>query len=184
MPPAPPLEVKEVEPPAPGLYVRAPLRLSAEPEPEVAEIAVAPPPVAVNDPVPASVRTPVDARASVPAALLVVTRPLLVRTPAPALTFMAMLLLEATVVLALTVVLPAPDVVVVTAPPLRLRIVEPPPADLAKVRLEPAAGLIEIAPPVETRLAEDASGEVICRPLVEVTETEEAVTLERAPSVS
>ena len=83
-------------------------------------IAFAPAPVTDTVPVPAIVSPLVESSWMVPAALLDVIVPELVRV-LPFI-FIVVLLFDDTVTLALTVVVPAPETVVVTAPPFRLRV--------------------------------------------------------------
>ena len=110
----------------------------------------------------------------------VVTVPLSIKF-AP-LALIEIVLLEATVTLPFTVV--SAELVVVTAPPFKLSVVVPAPADFEKVNACPAVGVIVIAPPVVDSVAEEASGEIILRGLApppEVTKTDEAETVEPAP---
>ncbi len=147
----------------------------------------APPPVRETVPVPATVSAPVLRSWMEPPALPEVMVPLLVNIFP--LIFMVMLLLEARVTLALTFV--PTEVVVVTGPPLRLRVVVPAPADLAKVRDCPAVGVMAIEPPVVETVAEPGapSGAVIVRGLAPppesmvIAEAPEAEMEEPAPSV-
>lgn len=106
------------------------VRALAPPTDSVTE--AAPPPVSVTEPVPAVLRAPVLWTVTEPAALDEVRVPLSVKVPP--FTLATILLFDATVVLALIVVLPAPEVVIVTAPPLRFSVVEPAPADLVNNR--------------------------------------------------
>src|SRR5687767_7792834 len=114
---------------------------------------------------------------------MVILRPAVAALRVPALvsvlplTFIVMLLFDATVTLALTSV--AALVVVVTAPPLRLRVVAPAP-EAANVRLPEPVGATAIVPPVVARVPAKPLGMVITK-LTLAAELPESTAMADAP---